>query len=96
MCKAKKQWRVVRKDGKGPSPSKVINPGDKGIWATCNKGREKKCMFELLDLFDEVRGIFSFFTISALTLLYMTILRPIELHITSAYTLCMVSMGIST
>lgn len=49
---------MPNKDGKGPDASKAINPGDKGIWATCNKGREKKCMFELLDLFNEVRFCF--------------------------------------
>jgi hypothetical protein len=25
-----------------------------GIWATCNKGREAKCVAELKDLFQEV------------------------------------------
>jgi len=28
-------------------------PGDSGIFATCNKGREKKCVGELRDLFSE-------------------------------------------
>ena len=34
-------------------PSKVIQPGDSGIWATCDKGREAKCIGELRDLFAE-------------------------------------------
>ena len=33
--------------------SKVIQPGDSGIWATCDKGRERKCIGELQDLFAE-------------------------------------------
>ena len=28
-------------------------PGDSGIFATCNKGREAKCVGELRDLFAE-------------------------------------------
>ncbi|THX68927.1 hypothetical protein D6D04_10439 [Aureobasidium pullulans] len=32
---------------------KVILPGDQGIWATCDKGREGKCTGELRDLFNE-------------------------------------------
>ena len=28
-------------------------PGDSGIFATCNKGRESKCVGELRDLFSE-------------------------------------------
>lgn len=31
----------------------VIQPGDSGIWATCTKGREGKCVGELRDLFSE-------------------------------------------
>ncbi|KAI9834214.1 MAG: hypothetical protein M1819_003052 [Sarea resinae] len=30
-----------------------IEPGDAGIWATCSKGKEGKCVGELKDLFDE-------------------------------------------
>lgn len=33
--------------------AKVIQPGDSGIWATCNKGKEGKCIGELRDLFAE-------------------------------------------
>lgn len=50
--KRKKQWRVPRKDDAG-SYSKAIQPGDSGIWATCDKGREGKCIGELRDLFAE-------------------------------------------
>nr|POE93228.1 uncharacterized protein c25h2.10c [Quercus suber] len=53
----KKQWRVPRKSGDhnntGQPQAKVIEPGDSGIWATCNKGKEGKCIGELRDLFAE-------------------------------------------
>ncbi|KAH0084662.1 hypothetical protein KCU96_g10654, partial [Aureobasidium melanogenum] len=50
--KSKKQWRVPRKADQYAS-QKVILPGDQGIWATCDKGREGKCTGELRDLFNE-------------------------------------------
>jgi tRNA acetyltransferase TAN1 len=31
----------------------MIEPGDSGIWITCNKGREGKCTGEIRDLFSE-------------------------------------------
>lgn len=31
-----------------------IKPGDSGIWVTCHKGKERKCMGELRDLLTEV------------------------------------------
>jgi len=34
--------------------SRTINPGDSGIWATCVKGKERKALGELRDLFNEV------------------------------------------
>jgi tRNA acetyltransferase TAN1 len=37
-----------------PSARKQIEPGDAGIWATCSKGREAKCVTELKNLFQEV------------------------------------------
>ena len=49
----KRQWRVPRKNDRGAVQAKVIQPGDSGIWATCNKGREGKCVGELRDLFTE-------------------------------------------
>jgi tRNA acetyltransferase TAN1 len=36
---------------------KDIEAGDVGIWATCNKGREAKCVTELKDLFQEVTSL---------------------------------------
>ncbi|RMX78562.1 hypothetical protein D0869_08993, partial [Hortaea werneckii] len=51
--KTKKQWRVPRKNDRGAIQAKAIQPGDSGIWATCNKGREGKCVAELRDLFTE-------------------------------------------
>lgn len=47
----KKQWRVPRSNNSAPPPS--IQPGDSGIWATCDKGREGKCVGELKDLLTE-------------------------------------------
>jgi hypothetical protein len=49
----KKQWRVPRGEGKGAPAPRAIMPGDSGIFATCNKGREPKCVGELRDLFSE-------------------------------------------
>ena len=48
--KTKKQWRMPHRNDTGAS----IQPGDSGIWATCDKGRERKCIGELKDLFAEV------------------------------------------
>lgn len=44
---------MPRKNDRGAIQAKVIQPGDSGIWATCNKGREGKCVGELRDLFSE-------------------------------------------
>ncbi|KAK4549186.1 hypothetical protein LTR36_007644 [Oleoguttula mirabilis] len=53
-AKTKKQWRVPRSNDRGAiQQAKAIQPGDSGIWATCNKGREAKCVGELRDLFAE-------------------------------------------
>ena len=49
----KKQWRVTRKNENTATHARTIQPGDSGIWATCNKGREGKCIGELRDLFAE-------------------------------------------
>lgn len=53
----KKQWRVPRQYENTASQSKTIQPGDSGIWATCDKGREGKCIGELRDLFAEYADI---------------------------------------
>jgi len=37
-----------------PSRNRAIQPGDSGIWVTCDKGREGKCTAELKDLFNTV------------------------------------------
>ena len=34
-----------------------IQPGDSGIWVTCDRGKEVKCSYELRDLFRSVRGV---------------------------------------
>jgi hypothetical protein len=47
---SKKQWRVPRDSKNAP---RAIMPGDSGIFATCNKGREARCVGELRDLFSE-------------------------------------------
>ncbi|KAK1808365.1 hypothetical protein LTR12_017272 [Friedmanniomyces endolithicus] len=51
--KSKKQWQVPRRNDHGGVQAKAIQPGDSGIWATCNKGREGKCVGELQSLFTE-------------------------------------------
>ncbi|KAK5686156.1 hypothetical protein LTS10_002270 [Elasticomyces elasticus] len=48
----KKQWQVPR-NNQGAVQAKAIQPGDCGIWATCAKGREVKCVGELRDLFSD-------------------------------------------
>ncbi|KAF2862191.1 hypothetical protein K470DRAFT_16248 [Piedraia hortae CBS 480.64] len=48
----KKQWRVLRKNEYPAKQSATIQPGDSGIWATCNKGKEGKCVTELRELFN--------------------------------------------
>ncbi|KAI5277154.1 Nop-domain-containing protein [Aureobasidium subglaciale] len=47
-----KQWRVPRKVDQFANQKNIL-PGDQGIWATCDKGREGKCTAELRDLFNE-------------------------------------------
>lgn len=50
----KKPWRTPRNQShQGGQAPRVIQPGDSGIWATCNKGRERACVGELRDLFTE-------------------------------------------
>ena len=52
--KIKKQWRVSHKNSNPDSyRHRNIQPGDAGIWATCTKGKERKCVYELRDLFVE-------------------------------------------
>lgn len=52
--KTKKQWRVSHKNSNPDSyRHRTIQPGDAGIWATCTKGKERKCIYELRDLFVE-------------------------------------------
>ena len=54
--KTKKQWRVPHSNNSKHADherSRTIQPGDAGIWATCTKGKERKCIAELRDLFTE-------------------------------------------
>ncbi|KXL42976.1 hypothetical protein M433DRAFT_21333 [Acidomyces richmondensis BFW] len=53
----KKQWRVPRRNDHGTTHTRSIQPGDSGIWATCNKGKEGKCIGELRDLFTEYADV---------------------------------------
>lgn len=54
-AKKSKPWMVPRKGQPGyVAPS--IEPGDAGIWATCEMGKEGKCTSELRDLFEEYAG----------------------------------------
>ncbi|GAB7356983.1 hypothetical protein MBLNU459_g7819t2 [Dothideomycetes sp. NU459] len=48
----KKQWRMPRKNEEFVKP-RTIQAGDSGIWVTCDKGREGKCIGELKDLFND-------------------------------------------
>ena len=50
--KKSKQWRVPKK-GHSNHISPVIEPGDSGIWATCEMGKEGKSTAELRDLFED-------------------------------------------
>jgi len=51
--KIKKQWTVPQKgSGKGYGRT-TVQPGDSGIWATCDRGKEGRCIGELKDLFSE-------------------------------------------
>ena len=50
--KKSKQWRVPKK-GQSNYVAPSIEPGDSGIWATCEMGREGKSTVELRDLFGE-------------------------------------------
>ncbi|KAL8645180.1 MAG: hypothetical protein Q9210_006854 [Variospora velana] len=45
-----KQWQTPKKNF---STAPSINPGDAGIWATCDMHREGLCTVELKDLFDQ-------------------------------------------
>ncbi|KAL9601006.1 MAG: hypothetical protein Q9219_002828 [cf. Caloplaca sp. 3 TL-2023] len=49
--KAKKQWQVPKKN---ISTAPNINPGDAGIWATCDMHKEGLCTVELKDFFNEL------------------------------------------
>lgn len=54
----KKQWRTPQHSERNRSmQGQSIEPGDQGIWATCDMGKEKKCIGELRDLFDEVEDV---------------------------------------
>ena len=50
--KKSKPWRVPKK-GQANNAAPNIEPGDAGIWATCDMGKEGKCTAELRDLFEE-------------------------------------------
>ena len=50
--KKSKQWRVPKKSQSNYVPPS-LEPGDSGIWATCEMGKEGKSTTELRDLFGE-------------------------------------------
>lgn len=50
--KKSKQWRVPKR-GQPAYTAPSIEPGDSGIWATCEMGKEGKSTAELRDLFEE-------------------------------------------
>ena len=51
-AKKSKPWMVPKK-GQPAYIAPSIEPGDAGIWATCDMGKEGKCTSELRDLFEE-------------------------------------------
>ena len=50
--KKSKQWRVPKK-GQSNYVAPSIEPGESGIWVTCEMGKEGKSTAELRDLFEE-------------------------------------------
>ncbi|KAL8858383.1 MAG: hypothetical protein Q9178_005064 [Gyalolechia marmorata] len=52
--KMKKPWQMPKKRF---SSAPSINPGDAGIWATCDMHKEGLCAVELRDLFNEYAGL---------------------------------------
>ncbi len=55
-AKKSKPWMVVKKGQHHQSPPS-IEPGDEGIWATCEMGKEGKCTSDLRDLFEEYAAL---------------------------------------
>ncbi|KAI4135658.1 MAG: hypothetical protein LQ347_000468 [Umbilicaria vellea] len=52
--KGGKQWRVPKKGfTQANTTAQNIEPGDVGIWATCDMHKEGKCTAELTDIFSE-------------------------------------------
>ncbi|KAL8808761.1 MAG: hypothetical protein Q9200_004046 [Gallowayella weberi] len=49
-----KQWQMPKRNF---SSSPSINPGDAGIWATCDMHKEGLCTVELRDLFNEYASL---------------------------------------
>ncbi|KAF4556319.1 tRNA acetyltransferase TAN1-like protein [Elsinoe fawcettii] len=49
----KKSWRVPHKNGPPPRENLTLRPGDSGIWITCQKNKERKCIAEMCDLIGE-------------------------------------------
>lgn len=59
-----KQWQMPRtKFSNAPS----IEPGDAGIWVTCDMHKEGLCTVELKDFFDKVSLHFNYMTATLLT-----------------------------
>ncbi|KAG8629718.1 hypothetical protein KVT40_001337 [Elsinoe batatas] len=54
--KAKKSWRTPNKNGVPRRENAGIKPGDAGIWITCHKNKERKCIGEMKDLLSEYTG----------------------------------------
>ncbi|KAH0542365.1 hypothetical protein FGG08_003210 [Glutinoglossum americanum] len=52
--KGKRQWQTPKqRSGGNNSSSNGIEPGDSGIWATCDMHKEAKCTGDLIDLFNK-------------------------------------------
>ncbi|OCK84413.1 hypothetical protein K432DRAFT_289061 [Lepidopterella palustris CBS 459.81] len=54
-AKGKKKWTVPRKSVIADDISQAYNiePGDAGVWATCDRNRERRCVLELRGTFEE-------------------------------------------
>ncbi|KAI9799180.1 MAG: hypothetical protein M1833_004220 [Piccolia ochrophora] len=47
------KWHAPRPQDSHDQARREIQPGDAGIWATCERGKEGKCVGELTDVFHE-------------------------------------------
>ena len=67
MPQSSKKWQTPKKSRVDQDHSRdnrnSIEVGDEGIWATCDRGREGRCVGELRDLLQQVRANTFFFVL---------------------------------